>query len=104
MRRLLTRNQLSLGQPQHPPDLLLVRTGGDKILKRLLGYTNEVPPDELGSLARTVLGMLQAAFPFEHRPAVVTILSHLREDGAKVHLSVTERAETAGAGHPGLKT
>src|SRR6516165_655742 len=104
LRRPLTRNRLRLAQPQHPPDLLLVGTGGDEILERLLGYTNEVAPDELGSLARAVLGMLEAAFPFEHRPAVVAILSHLREDGTKIHLSVTERAEPAGAGHPGLKT
>ena len=54
-----------------------------------------------GALARAVLGMLQAAFPFEHGPGVVVILRQLREDAGEVDLPVAERAEAPGPLDPG---
>src|SRR5581483_7265615 len=67
------------------------------------GDADDMVPDELGALARTVLGMLQRALPFEHRPAVVIILRQLREHRTEIDLPVTRRAEAAGPVHPALE-
>ena len=50
---------------------------GGEIVERLLGHADDVLPDELGAFARAVLGVLQRAFPFEHRPAVIVVLGEL---------------------------
>ena len=59
--------------------------------------------DEVRPFARAVLGVLQAAFPFHHRPAVKVVLRQLREDAAEIDLAVAERAEAPGAVDPGLE-
>ena len=79
-----TRNVIRLADPQHPLNLFLIGAGGDEIVKGLFGDANEMVLYESGPLASAVLGMFEAAFPFEHCPAVVVILRHLREDGAEV--------------------
>ena len=60
--------------------------------------------DEFGAFARAVLGMLEAAFPFDHRPAGEVVGGQLGEDRAEVDLAVAERAEAAGALHPGARS
>ena len=45
--------------------------------------------------------MLQAAFPFQHRPGRIVVLRELRENAGEIDLSVAERAEAAGALDPG---
>jgi len=44
--------------------------------------------------------MLEAAFPFEHRPARIVVAGELREDAVEVDLPVAERAfdDFAGGG------
>src|SRR5262245_35048407 len=54
---------------------------------------NHVPADEWRAFACTVLGMLQAAFPLEDGPTVVTVLRKLAEDAREVDLPVAGRAE-----------
>ncbi len=56
--------------------------------------------DELRALARAVFGMLQAAFPFQHRPGREPVLGQFREDGAEIDPAVAERAEASGAFDP----
>jgi hypothetical protein len=46
--------------------------------------------------------VLQAAFPFQHRPAVIVVLRELGEDAGEIDLPVAERAEAAGAVDPAL--
>ena len=60
--------------------------------------------DERRALGRAVLGMLQRALPFEHRPAVVVVLRQLGEDAAEIDLPVAQRAEAAGPVDPALIT
>src|SRR5208337_4575307 len=57
--------------------------------------------DELGPLARPVLRMLQAAFPFEHGPRRIAVLRHLGEDAAEIDLPVAERPEASRPIDPG---
>src|SRR6185369_14360663 len=52
--------------------------------------------------AGTFFRMLQAAFPFEDRPALETVLREFREDAAEIDLAIAERPETPGAIDPGL--
>src|SRR5258705_5995641 len=58
--------------------------------------------DEWSALGRTLFGALDAAFPFEHRPAVEIILRELGENRVEIHLAIPGRTKTAGAVDPGL--
>ena len=51
------------------------RRRAGEIVEGLLGDADDVIADEGRAFARAVLGMLQAAFPFQHRPAVVAVLA-----------------------------
>ena len=55
----------------------LVAGAAGEILEALLGHLDDVGRDQLGPLARAVLRILQAAFPFEHGPAAVAVLVSL---------------------------
>src|SRR5204863_5361434 len=59
---------------------------------------------ERRALRRALFAVLEAALPFQHRPAAEIVLRQLGEDRAEFHLAVAQRAETAGAVDPGLKT
>src|SRR5271163_649174 len=82
-------------QSERAVDLLLVDRAGGEIVERLVGHADHVLLDELSALARAVLRVLEAAFPFEHRPGRVAVLRQLREDAAEIDLPIAERAETA---------
>ena len=58
--------------------------------------------DERRALCRALLGMLQAALPFEHRPARIIGRRKTREHAGEVDLPVAQRAEAAGALEPWL--
>ena len=64
----------------------------------LLGHPDDVRGDELGPLARAVLGVLEAALPLEHRPAAVVVGGELAEDAGEVDLAV---ARASGSGRRG---
>src|SRR6185369_17446233 len=53
---------------------------GCEIIKGLLGHFDDVVLDEDRPFAGTFFRMLQAAFPFEDRPALETVLREFRED------------------------
>src|SRR5271166_4471836 len=100
LRPSLAMNPLPSLQSERAPDLLLVDRGAGEIVERLLGHADHVMLDELGALGRAVLGVLEAAFPLQHRPRRVTVLRHLGEDAGKIDLPVAERAETPRALDP----
>src|SRR5690606_24786619 len=54
-----------------------------EIVEGTFGDPDDVVGHELSTLARAVLGMLQAAFPFDHGPAFEIIGRHFREDRAE---------------------
>ena len=58
--------------------------------------------DEGRAFGGAVLGVLQRAFPFQHRPAVVAVLCELGEDAAEIDLAVAQRTEAAGPVDPAL--
>src|SRR5437016_290856 len=64
---------------------------------------DDVIGDELRPFAGTVLRVLEAALPLEHRPAGVVVLRQLREDRLEVHLTVAQGTEPAGAIDPRLE-
>ncbi len=51
----------------------VVGAGPGEVVEGALGDADDVALDELGALARTVLRMLERAFPLQNRPAVVVI-------------------------------
>ncbi len=79
----------------------LVGAAGE-IVEGLFRDADDVCLDEVGAFARTVLRMLQRAFPLEHGPAVEVVGRHLGEDRAEIDLAVAERTEAAGALDPAL--
>ena len=66
-----------------------------EVVEGLLGHADDVGVDEGRAFARAVLGVLQAAFPFQYRPAGEVVLRELREDRLEVDLAIAERAEAA---------
>ena len=89
-------------EAEHPPVGRLVGSSGGEIVEGFLRDADDVVLDERRAFASAVLGMLQAAFPFEHGPGIVIVLGELGEDRAEIDLSVAERAEPAGAVDPAL--
>src|SRR5690606_24125160 len=79
-----------------------VDTGIGEVVECLLGDADDVMLDEGRAFCRSVLGMLEAAFPFQHRPAVVPVLRELREDAAEIDLAIAQRTEAAGPLGPAL--
>ena len=90
-------------QAQHLPVGRKIGAGGGEIVERLAGRLNDVVGDERGAFGRALLGVLQRAFPFQHRPAVEIVLRELGKDAAEIDLPVAQRAEPPGAVHPGLE-
>src|SRR5882724_6545436 len=88
---------------EHAPVGGLVGAGAGEIVEGLLGDADDVVGDEPGAFARTILRVLETAFPLQHRPAGEVVLGELREDRSEVDLAVAERAEAAGAIRPGLE-
>src|SRR6266508_5757607 len=80
-----------------------VGAGAGEIVERLFRHADDVVGDELRSFTRAVLRMLDAALPFEHRPAGIVVLRQLREDRLEVHLTIAEGTEPAGAIDPRLE-
>src|SRR5690349_21288616 len=93
---------MSVLQAHQRADLMQIGAAAGKIVKRPLGHTDDVAADEVRAFARAVLGMLEGAFPFEHRPARVVVLRHLGEDRLEVDLPIAQRAEAAGPLLPAL--
>src|SRR5947209_16153972 len=88
--------QFLSAQAQHAPGLRVVGRDAGEIVERLVGDADDVFPDEGGAFASPVLGILQAALPFQHRPAVVADTGEPREDPLEVDLAVAERPEATG--------
>src|SRR5690606_146307 len=98
-----SRATTASAQAQHAPVGGLIHRTRGEVVKGAVGHADDVIGDELRTLARAVLRVLQAAFPFQHRPAAEVVLRHLREHGAEVHLPVSQRAEAPGAVDPTLE-
>src|SRR2546430_6796181 len=56
------------------------------------------------TLFRSILGVLETAFPLQHRPAGIIVLGELGEDRLEVHLAVAQRTEPSGPINPRLET
>ena len=80
-----------------------VGPGVGEIVKGFLGHADDMGIDKGRPFAGAVLGVFQAAFPFDHGPAVIAVLGQLGEDAAEIDLAVTGGAEAAGAVDPGLE-
>src|SRR6056297_1933250 len=87
---------------EHPAVRRVVGAAGGEIVERHFGHPDDVVAHEGGPLPRPVLGVLQRAFPFYHRPAVEILLRELREHRAEIDMAVAGRAEPPRPVHPGL--
>src|ERR1700722_4369433 len=93
-----------LSQTEHLAVRTIVGACAGKIVEGALSNADDVVLDELRAFARAILGVLERAFPLQHRPAVETIGRKLGEDPAEIHLSVAQRAEPPRPIHPALET
>src|SRR5688500_14852199 len=64
----LRLNSVAKLDAQHALDLLLVDLAGGEIVEGLLRHLDDMACDKGRALGRTLHRILQAAFPFEHRP------------------------------------
>src|SRR5262245_54168226 len=79
-----------------------IRFATGKIVEGHPGCLDEMPRNERRSLGRPLLGALDAALPFQNRPAIVPGLGEQREDPPKIDLAVARRSEPAGPPGPRL--
>src|SRR4030095_13522749 len=93
---------LFLSNAQHAPVGREVRAAGREVVEGALRHLDDVVADEDGAFARALLGVLDAAFPLQHRPALEAVLRELGKDAAEINLAVAERAEAACPVDPGL--
>src|SRR4051794_22650640 len=63
-----------LRQPECATVGFLIDAGGGEVVEGLLGHMDDLIADECGAFAGAIFGMLDAAFPFQHRPALVAVL------------------------------
>src|SRR5687768_3313112 len=89
------RSASPLLQPQHPSICCVIRTGIREVIERAFGRANEMTLNERCAFGRTLFWMLDATFPFEHRPTVVAVLGELRKNAFEVDLAVAERTKSA---------
>ncbi len=82
---------------------LHVHRAAGEIVEGVRRHLDDVRGDEGRAFGRAGHGVLQRAFPFEHRPAVVVVFRKLGEDRREIDLPVAERAEAAGALQPALE-
>ena len=76
---------------------MLVAAAAGEIVERLLGNADDVSVDELGPFTRAVFRVLEAAFPFDHRPAGKIVARELGEDADEIHAAVSQGTEASGA-------
>src|SRR5580658_136175 len=77
-----------------------IGAGRREIVEHAIRHLDDVVGDELSALARGDFGMLQAAFPFVHRPAFEVVSRELGEDRLEIDLAVAERPVAPGALEP----
>src|SRR4051794_16446154 len=97
------RRREDCSYPQHASNLARVDFARGKIVERFLRYLDDVALDERRTFGSALLRILEAAFPFEHRPAVVIISCKLGKDRPEIDLSITERSEPRGPLDPWLE-
>src|SRR5213080_1706067 len=91
------------GHAEHAAVRRHVAAGTGEIVECLFRDADDVVGDELRSFAGAVLGVLETAFPLQHRPAGIIVLGELREDRLEVHLTVAQRTEPSGPLGPRLE-
>src|SRR5438552_9034028 len=91
------------GDAEHAPIGGHVGAGTGEIVERLFRDPDDMIGDELRPFARAILGVLETAFPLQHRPAGIIVLGELREDRLEVHLTVAQRTEPSGPLGPRLE-
>src|SRR5690606_29343536 len=81
--------------PQHPSIKSFISTGACKVIKCFLSNPNDVTVNEWCSLCRTLLWMLDGAFPLQYSPSAVIVLRKFAKYSCKINLPVSQRSESA---------
>ena len=68
--------------------LIGITTG--EIIESLIGRPDDMLIDEVDTLARAILRVLKTALPLKHGPALKAVFCELTENGAEIHLPVTQ--------------
>ena len=87
-------------QPQHLLDHIAINIATGKIVKGFVRRCNHVLCNERRALGSALFGMLERAFPFENRPAIIAIMAKLCENLREIDLPVAKRPEATGAFFP----
>jgi hypothetical protein len=89
-------NQLT--KPEHPPIGRHIHSGRREIIEGPARRFDDVSLYEGCAFGCTLLGTLNAAFPFQHGPAVKSVLGELRKDAAKTAICIWSLApQTTGS-------
>ena len=87
---VLRRGIAGSAQAEQGIDLLLINRRTGEVIKHLVGHVDDVITNKGGTFASPILWMLQAAFPLQRSPTVVTVLRQPGEDALEIHLAVTQ--------------
>ena len=71
-----------------------------KVVERVGWLPDQMFRNERRALGRPLFRMLERAFPFKHRPAVIAIVTQLGKNLGEINLPVAQRTEAAGTISP----
>src|SRR5690242_9907565 len=94
------RYRLRLRKPQNPTMGFSIALSTREVVERLARRFDDVARNKGCPFSRPLLGALHAAFPLDHGPALVALLSHQRENSLEVDLAIAQRTEPAGPIRP----
>ena len=81
----------------------LVDAAGREVVESAGGNLDDVRLDKWCAFRRALLAVLEAALPFEYRPAVESVLRQSGKNRAELYLPIAQRTESPGAIHPRLE-
>src|SRR5690606_5372276 len=89
-------------EPQQPAVTRCTAFNASEIIEGPRGAVDQLLPNEMGTFGRSLPCILEAAFPFEHCPAVIAVLRQLAEYLLEIYLTVSQQSKPSVSLHPVL--
>src|SRR5690242_6247795 len=90
----------AIAEPQHAADIGPAARPAHAGIEGSLSDTDQMLLDEARALGGSLVRILQAALPFQRRPAVEAVARQAAENAAKIDITVAKTAEASGAVEP----
>lgn len=73
-----------------------------EVVKGFVGGTNNMVINEIHTFGGAIFRMLEAALPFQYRPAIKIIFGELTKNAVEIDLAIPQRSEATGTIFPAL--